>query len=273
MTLNSFSHDISTSSFPAQYLLHAMYLPSSFDRTNPDSYLINLVIMGARLNVGYATILTQGELNVTDNSHTSHFFRPFFTFCGGGVFPLPGTMAIPVVPFLCRSVHPTKLSITPSKLSFSPTASSFLANQYVKFSLACEVTAFKLSTCASNSSTVIPCNANSDTLALCRAATGSNGGASGAGFPESEGAAVSGLVLGRTSFFFFPEAGRISSRFTGMPSETRKSRRIRERFQSGGFSGPGAASWFHCDIARSLSSRSVGTEGSGGGRGFDAGEG
>src|SRR5271154_2865977 len=95
----------------------------------------------------------------------SYFFHPFFKFCGGGVFPLPGTIAIPVVPFLCRSVHPTKLSITPSTLSFSPNASSFLANQYVKFSLACDVTAFKFSTCKTNSSIVIPCNASSDTLA------------------------------------------------------------------------------------------------------------
>ena len=58
-----------------------------------------------------------------------------------------------------------------------------------------------------------------------------------------------------------------------MPRETRKRRRIRDRFQSGGFNGTGAASWFHNDIARSLSSRSAGIEESGRGRGCDGGEG
>ncbi len=57
-----------------------------------------------------------------------------------------------------------------------------------------------------------------------------------------EDTGVSGFVDGRTSFFFLPEAGRISSRFTGMPRDTRKRRRIRERFQSGGLRGTGAAS-------------------------------
>jgi len=37
--------------------------------------------------------------------------------------------------------------------------------------------------------------------------------------------------------------------------------------------GTGAASWIQRDIARLLSSRSVVAEGSGGGRGFDGGEG
>ena len=74
---------------------------------------------------------------------------------------------------------------------------------------------------------------------------------------------MSGFVEGRTSFFFLPEAGRISSRLTGMPNETRKRRRIRDRFQSGGLSGTGAASWFHSDIARSLLSGSIGASGEG----------
>ena len=143
------------------------------------------------------------------SSIEDHFLHPFFTFCGGGVFPRPGTIAIPVVPFLCRSVHPTKLSITPSKLSFSPTASSLLANQYVKFSLACEVTTFKVSTCSRNSDAVIFCNANADTEDWCRADTGSNGGALGGSFPDNIGVGVSGFVLGKTSFFFFPDAGGI----------------------------------------------------------------
>jgi hypothetical protein len=49
---------------------------------------------------------------------------------------------------------------------------------------------------------------------------------------------------GSTSFFCLESAGRISSRSTGTPSETRKRRRMRERIQSGGWSGGGATS---CD--------------------------
>jgi hypothetical protein len=49
---------------------------------------------------------------------------------------------------------------------------------------------------------------------------------------------------GRMSFFCF-DAGRISSRSTGTPSETRNSRRMRERTQSGGWSGGGATSCVH----------------------------
>lgn len=171
-----------------------------------------------------------------------HLFFPLFTVCGGGVLPRPGTIAIPVVPFRCRSVYPTKLSITPSKLSFSPTASSFLASQYVKFSLAWEFMTFSVSICSSNSSAVIFCKASTDTEALCRAETGSNGGAFGGGLPDNVGEGESGFVLGSTSFFFLPDSGSISSRLTGMPRETRNNRRIRERFQSGGINGTGAAS-------------------------------
>lgn len=49
-------------------------------------------------------------------------------------------------------------------------------------------------------------------------------------------------VEGRISFFCL-EAGRISSRSTGTPRETRNSRRMRERIQSGGWRGGGATSW------------------------------
>ena len=52
------------------------------------------------------------------------------------------------------------------------------------------------------------------------------------------------FIEGRMSFFCF-EAGKISSRSTGTPSETRKSRRILERTQSGGCSGGGATSCVH----------------------------
>lgn len=50
------------------------------------------------------------------------------------------------------------------------------------------------------------------------------------------------LIDGRMSFFCL-EAGRISSRSTGTPRETRKRRRIRERIQLGGWRGGGATSW------------------------------
>jgi hypothetical protein len=48
-------------------------------------------------------------------------------------------------------------------------------------------------------------------------------------------------IEGKMSFFCL-EAGRISSRSTGTPRETRKSRRMRERIQLGGWSGGGATS-------------------------------
>lgn len=53
--------------------------------------------------------------------------------------------------------------------------------------------------------------------------------------------AVSRFMEGRTNFFCF-EAGRISSRSTGTPRETRKRRRIRDLVQFGGWSGGGATS-------------------------------
>jgi hypothetical protein len=59
------------------------------------------------------------------------------------------------------------------------------------------------------------------------------------------------LREGSTSFFCF-EAGRISSRSTGTPRETRKSRRVRERIQSGGARGGGATSWDQRDAERGV---------------------
>ena len=55
-------------------------------------------------------------------------------------------------------------------------------------------------------------------------------------------------IDGRISFFCL-DAGRISSRSTGTPSETKKSRRIRDRIQFGGWSGGGAMS---CDQSEAL---------------------
>lgn len=53
------------------------------------------------------------------------------------------------------------------------------------------------------------------------------------------------------SFFCF-DAGRISSRSTGTPSETRNRRRIRERTQFGGCRGGGATSWDQSERLRSV---------------------
>lgn len=60
-----------------------------------------------------------------------------------------------------------------------------------------------------------------------------------------------GFRDGRTSFFCL-EAGRISSRSTGTPSETRKRRRMRERIQSGGWRGGGATSWDQREALRGV---------------------
>jgi hypothetical protein len=64
-------------------------------------------------------------------------------------------------------------------------------------------------------------------------------------------------VEGRMSFFCF-EAGRISSRSMGTPREMRKSRRMRERIQFGGWRGGGATSWDQREALRDV--RNVGAE-------------
>lgn len=56
---------------------------------------------------------------------------------------------------------------------------------------------------------------------------------------------------GSTSFFCL-EAGRISSRSTGTPRETRNRRRMRERIQSGGANGGGATNCDHKDALRGV---------------------
>ena len=65
-------------------------------------------------------------------------------------------------------------------------------------------------------------------------------------FPDS-----SKLIDGRTNFFCL-EAGRISSKSTGTPNDTKKSRRMRDLTQFGGCNGGGATSWDHKDRERSL---------------------
>jgi hypothetical protein len=71
--------------------------------------------------------------------------------------------------------------------------------------------------------------------------------------PSVDGLGVSepGMCMdGRISFFCF-DAGRISSRSTGTPKETRNSRLIRDRTQSGGWSGGGATNCVHKEWLRS----------------------
>lgn len=70
---------------------------------------------------------------------------------------------------------------------------------------------------------------------------------------------------GRISFFCF-DAGRISSRSTGTPRDTRKSLLMRERIQSGGCKGGGAANCDHKDALLGLKNigLSFGGEGRGG---------
>ena len=68
------------------------------------------------------------------------------------------------------------------------------------------------------------------------------------------------------SFFCF-EAGKISSKSTGTPRETRKRRRMRDRTQLGGCKGGGATSCDHKERLRSVRKmefRSVGRAGASG---------
>ena len=68
---------------------------------------------------------------------------------------------------------------------------------------------------------------------------------------EGRGDFSPGMCIDGNTSFFCLDAGRISSRSTGTPSDTRNSRRMRERTQSGGCKGGGATS---CDQRDSLRS-------------------
>jgi hypothetical protein len=69
---------------------------------------------------------------------------------------------------------------------------------------------------------------------------------------EGRGDLSPGMWMDGKISFFCLDAGRISSRSTGTPSETRNSRRMRERTQSGGCKGGGATSCVHNDLLRSV---------------------
>lgn len=185
------------------------------------------------------------------------------------------TLAVPFYYyFLTLRACFTKFSITPSNASRSPIFSSVRFFQYSKTSFAVPSMASSLETCVFNSSFVIPSNASSVVMQRYRATTKSSSGCGGGPFLLFEpvglpwvstdvdevfpspcrsldadlesldllGEVVLMLSDGRISFFCL-DAGRISSRSTGTPRETRNRRRVRDRIQSGGANGGGATNW------------------------------
>lgn len=179
----------------------------------------------------------------------------------------------------------TKFSITPSNASLSPIVSSVFLVQYSSASFAAPFSHSNLLTWSRSSSSVNPALASSVTLHSCLAESKSSPGAGGGAFlllfrdedllpwesTEVEDVLALGDfrrdkeidvrgemgVDGRMSFFCL-EAGRISSRSMGTPRETRKSLRMRERIQFGGWRGGGATSWDHREALREV--KNVGDE-------------
>lgn len=179
----------------------------------------------------------------------------------------------PAVYFLVFLACFTKFSMTPSNASRSLICSSVLCCQYSRTAFAVPSRPSNLATWAPSSSSVMPSSASSVVAQSCRAATISNSGGGGAPLRLLEDEDVVGplplpppllpppsappdagdlifvgardpdrresddvrgeFIEGRTSFFCL-DAGKISSRSTGTPSETRNSRLMRERIQSGG---------------------------------------
>jgi hypothetical protein len=170
--------------------------------------------------------------------------------------------------------------MTCSNASLSPSALSMRFCQYSNTSFALTSKPFNLSRCCSSSSWVKFWSAASvvaqSIVVLLMSSSGGGGGPflcllgfeadesidvvdafsssrftrpSAPFLPSDEGRGdlSPGMWMeGRMSFFCL-EAGRISSRSTGTPRETRKRRRMRERTQSGGCSGGGATSCVHND--------------------------
>lgn len=168
--------------------------------------------------------------------------------------------------------------MTCSKASLSPRALSSCFCQYSKTCCAVVCRDFRLSTCFVNSSSVKFSSAASVVAHNMDVALRSSSGGGAGPFrglsdldfeeptdvlealslftrssavlrpsDEGRGDLSPGMLMdGRISFFCF-EAGKISSRSTGTPSETRNSRLILERTQSGGWSGGGATSCVHSE--------------------------
>ena len=177
----------------------------------------------------------------------------------------------------------TRFSITPSKTSLSPRALSFLVNQYSRTSLALIVSSSSLRKWARNS--LSPKLESAASVVAQSILVGPKSSSGGGGGPfrfrfdlcdddwsmeaedvlsclsltlepfrrpsDGELESLRKFVEGRMSFFCF-EAGSISSKSTGTPKETKKSRRMRERTQSEGCEGGGATSWDHRERLRSV---------------------
>lgn len=158
--------------------------------------------------------------------------------------------------FLTLRTWLTRFSITPSKASFSPTRPSRRLSQCSSTALARWVTCSNSWTCNFNSASVRPPSAASVVAHSRRTAERSMLGGDGSVRREvlwRGGGPFSGSVWapslrtwlverglfapvpsrsmeGRMSFFCF-EAGRISSRSTGTPNDTRNRRRMRDLTQ------------------------------------------
>jgi len=197
------------------------------------------------------------------------------------------TLSLPYFPLLPLT-NPTKFSITPSNASFSLTPSSFRSNQYSSTTLAVRFNPSNVSACTLSSASVNPINASTvvphSSAAALRSKSGGGGGplvvwrflGEGRGTPVLQSSVVelslsaswsfsrsiafdargeplgARLMLGKTRRFCF-EGGKISSRSTGTPRETRKRRRMRLRVQLGGCMGGGETSC--CQRERERSER------------------
>ena len=181
----------------------------------------------------------------------------------------------------------TRFSITPSNVSLSSSALSLRFSQYSRISLAFVVSSSNFLMCAWSSLSVMFDNAARvvahNIFVACKSSSGGDGGPLlfrdalvEEGWsteaddvlscfnrtldpvrraPGGDWDSLRRRIDGRMSFFCL-EAGRISSRSTGTPRETRKRRRMRERTQLGGCKGGGATS---CDQSeRLLSVRNIG---------------
>lgn len=184
-----------------------------------------------------------------------------------------------------------RFSITPSNASFSFRSPSLRLSQYSRSSEVFSVVLTKPCTWAFNSSTVMPSSFSSVVAQTRLTANRSRSGGGGGPFvllvldfpslpdwllskdavesfaaccfsratepilSDSDLRDGSRLMSGSTSFFCF-EGGNISSRSTGTPRLTKKSRLIRDWVQLGGCKGGGVTSCFHKD--RDLSEGNIG---------------
>ena len=191
----------------------------------------------------------------------------------------------------------TRFSITPSNASLSSNALALLFNQYSSTSLAFVVKSSNFLTCARSSLSVMFDKAAwvvaHNIFVACTSSSGGDGGPfrfrealaeegwsmdtedalscfnrtrePGRRPPGGDCELLRKCIEGRISFFCF-EAGRISSRSTGTPSETRNKRRMRDRTQLGGCKGGGATSCDQSERLRSVRNTEFGSDG-----GFGAG--